>query len=130
MQNCSEDSSTRSGAFSGVVKGSLEQRLSRQLSEGTAMDSAEEGTGDKESGGLRGSGLNEWEAVKTVEQEALHEPAALLLWAETTDHNGGSKTTSSATAQRLFHGTFVRTLTVFADFWVGGPFCMPFAAAG
>ncbi|KAL8455475.1 hypothetical protein Emag_000604 [Eimeria magna] len=56
--------------------------------------------------------------TKLFEQESLHEPASLLLWGEVTDHRGTTKTTDSATGQRLHHGTFVRTLTLFADFWV------------
>ena len=110
MLNSSEDSSSRSG-----------RRVSPLDSEGSGSISGEEETGGGVKGeetAAEGSNPSGWGAAKTLEQESLHEPAALLLWAETTDHKGGSKAANSSTAQRLFHGTFVRTLTVFADFWV------------
>lgn len=55
---------------------------------------------------------------RVLDNEPLHEPSSVLLWGEVTDHRGAAKAASSSTGQRLYHGTFVRTLTLFADFWV------------
>lgn len=50
------------------------------------------------------------------------DPSTLWLWAETSDkarqaHAGKG---AAATSLKFLHGTFVRSLTLFADAWVSG----------
>ena len=116
MENCNDDTSSPTAGFSPGGRGSAGG--SADSSEASHSVSLDARMGEADERPRRDRTTFAFAGEKALEEEPLHEPAAVLLWGEVTDHTGTAKAANSATAQRLYHGTFVRTLTFFADFWV------------